>query len=58
MMIYGDREGSLAQLVDIIARKIYPTRKVEVTKSKLLWIPGPSGPERAVVVSPLQFKVS
>lgn len=57
-MIYGDREGSLAQLVDSIARKIYPTRKVEVTKSKLLWIPGPSGPERAVVVSPLQFKVS
>jgi small subunit ribosomal protein S3Ae len=58
LMVFGDQEGSLAQLIDERARKIYPLRKVEVAKSKLLWVPGPRGPEKAVVVSPLQLKKS
>jgi len=56
LMVYSDQEGSLAQLIDERARKIYPLRKVEIAKSKLLWVPGPNGPEKAVVVSPLQLK--
>ncbi len=55
-MTFSDREGSLAQEVDMAARKIYAIRKVEIAKSKLLWIPGPSGPQKAVVISPLQLK--
>lgn len=55
LMVYSDQEGSLAHLIDERARKIYPVRKVEIAKSKLLWIPGPNGPEKAVVVSPLQL---
>ena len=35
------------------AKKIYPLRKVEIYKSKLLTIPGPQGPRKAVVVPPL-----
>jgi small subunit ribosomal protein S3Ae len=38
------------------ARKIYPIRKVEIYKSKLLMIPTPEGLKPAVVVSPLQLK--
>ncbi len=56
LMVYSDQEGSLAQLIEERARKIYPLRKVEIAKSKLLWVPGPNGPEKAVVVSPLQLK--
>jgi small subunit ribosomal protein S3Ae len=55
-MIFSDREGSLAQEIDTVARKIYAIRKVEIAKSKLLWIPGPNGPQKAVVISPLQIK--
>ncbi|MEM0340215.1 MAG: 30S ribosomal protein S3ae [Acidilobaceae archaeon] len=55
-MIFSDKENSLAQLIEAQARKIYPLRKVEVIKSKLLWVPGPEGPIRAVVVSPVQLK--
>jgi small subunit ribosomal protein S3Ae len=55
-MTFSDREGSLAQEIDMAARKIYAIRKVEVAKSKLLWIPGPNGPQKAVVISPLQAK--
>ncbi len=55
-IIFSDKEGSLAQEIDAAARKIYTIRKVEVAKSKLLWIPGPNGPEKAVVISPLQNK--
>ncbi|WP_434731785.1 30S ribosomal protein S3ae [Thermogladius sp. KZ2Tp1] len=36
------------------ARKIYPVRRVEVYKSKLLMVPGPTGPQPAKVVSPIQ----
>lgn len=32
------------------AKKIFPVRKVEIYKSKLLYIPGPYGPEKAVVI--------
>lgn len=53
-MVFSDREGSLAQEIETAARKIYAIRKVEIAKSKLLWVPGPSGPVKAVVVSPLQ----
>lgn len=56
LLIYSDREGSLAQRIDEAARKVYPLRKVEIIKSKLLWIPGPSGPEKATVISPVQLK--
>ena len=55
-MVFSDQEGSLAQEIDQAARKIYAIRKVEIAKSKLLWIPGPEGPQKAVVVSPLQLK--
>ncbi|MEM1873381.1 MAG: 30S ribosomal protein S3ae [Acidilobaceae archaeon] len=55
-MVFSDKEGSLAKLVEEQARKIYPLRKVEVVKSKLLWAPGPEGPRRAVVISPVQMK--
>lgn len=51
-MLFGD----LAQEIFQEAKKIYPLRKVEVYKSKLLTIPGPSGPQPAVVVSPLMYK--
>ncbi|MCE4627695.1 MAG: 30S ribosomal protein S3ae [Desulfurococcales archaeon] len=53
-MVFSDQEGSLALEIEQAARKIYAVRKVEIAKSKLLWIPGPNGPEKAVVVSPLQ----
>lgn len=39
-----------------LARKIYPVRRVEVYKTKLLMIPSPEGPKPAVVVSPLQLR--
>ncbi len=58
LMVFSDREGSLAQLIDEKARKIYPLRKVEIAKSKLLWIPGAQRPEKAVVISPVQLKRS
>lgn len=51
-MLFGD----LAQEIFQEAKKIYPLRKVEIYKSKLLTIPGPNGPEPAVVVSPLMYK--
>jgi small subunit ribosomal protein S3Ae len=35
------------------AKKIYPLRKVEIYKSKLLTIPGPHGPQKAVVLPPI-----
>ncbi len=55
-MVFSDQEGSLALEVDEAARKIYAVRKVEIAKSKLLWIPGPEGPQKAVVISPIQLK--
>ncbi|AFL67295.1 30S ribosomal protein S3ae [Desulfurococcus amylolyticus] len=39
-----------------LARKIYPIRRVEVYKTKLLLIPSPEGPKPAVVISPLQAR--
>ncbi len=56
LVIYGDKEGSLAQRIEEAARRVYPLRKVEVVKSKLLWVPGPNGPEKATVVSPVQLR--
>lgn len=49
--------GQLANEIFEAAKKIYPLRKVEIYKSKLLTVPGPNGePQPAVVVSPLMFK--
>ena len=46
--------GSLAAEIFEEAKKIYPLRKVEIYKSKLLTIPGPHGPQKAVVLPPLK----
>lgn len=51
-MIFGKMSITIAEK----ARKIYPIRKVEIYKSKLLMIPTPEGPKPATVVSPLQAK--
>jgi len=51
-MIFGKMSLTIAER----ARKIYPIRKVEIYKSKLLMIPTPEGPKPATVVSPLQAK--
>ena len=48
--------GKLSSEIFEAAKKIYPLRKVEIFKSKLLTIPTPQGPQSAVVVSPLMFK--
>ena len=40
------------------ARKIYPIRRVEVYKTKLLMVPTPEGPKPAVVISPIQLRKS
>jgi len=51
-MIFGKMSQEIAEQ----ARKIYPIRKVEIYKSKLLMIPTPEGPKSATVVSPLMMK--
>jgi len=48
--------GKLSTEIFGEAKKIYPLRKVEIYKSKLLTVPGPQGPQPAVVISPLAFK--
>lgn len=48
--------GKLATEIFNEAKKIYPLRKVEIYKSKLLAIPTPSGSKPAVVISPLMLK--
>lgn len=55
-MVYSDQENSLAFEIEQAAKKIFSVRKVEIAKSKLLWIMGPEGPQKAVVISPLQLK--
>lgn len=42
--------GELAREIFAEAKKIYPLRKVEIYKSKLLTIPTPEGPKPAVIV--------
>jgi small subunit ribosomal protein S3Ae len=50
--------GQLANEIFEKAKKIYPLRKVEIYKSKLLTVPGPDGkPQPAVVVSPLMYEI-
>lgn len=51
-MIFGD----LAVAIYNEAKKIYPLRKVEIYKSKLLTVPGPTGPQPARIISPLMLK--
>jgi small subunit ribosomal protein S3Ae len=46
--------GKISAVIAERARKIYPMRKVEVYKSKLLKIPTEEGLKPAAVVSPLQ----
>mgnify|MGYP000713436670 CR=1 FL=1 len=48
--------GKLSADIFAEAKKIYPLRKVEIYKSKLLTIPAPEGPKKAVVISPLMLK--
>jgi small subunit ribosomal protein S3Ae len=38
------------------ARKIYPIRRVEIYKTKLLMVPTPEGPKPAIVISPIQLR--
>ncbi|MEM0000947.1 MAG: 30S ribosomal protein S3ae [Desulfurococcaceae archaeon] len=49
-------KGSISNDIAERARKVYPVRRVEVYKTKLLMIPTPEGPRPAVVVSPIQLK--
>ncbi|MCC6054478.1 MAG: 30S ribosomal protein S3ae, partial [Thermosphaera sp.] len=51
-------KGTIPNEIAERARKIYPIRRVEVYKTKLLMIPSPEGPKPAVVVSPIQLKKS
>lgn len=51
-MIFGD----LSVAIYNEAKKIYPLRKVEIYKSKLLTVPGPTGPQPAKIISPLMLK--
>jgi len=51
-MIFGKMSREIAER----AKKIYPIRKVEVYKSKLLMIPTPEGPKPATVISPLMVQ--
>jgi small subunit ribosomal protein S3Ae len=48
--------GKISNEIAELARKIYPIRRVEVYKSKLIMIPTEEGPKPAVVVSPVQLK--
>lgn len=50
--------GKISNDVHALARKIYPIRRVEVYKTKLLMIPTPEGPKPAVVISPIQMRKS
>ncbi|WP_440060190.1 30S ribosomal protein S3ae [Thermogladius sp. 4427co] len=47
-------QGKISAEIAERARKIYPVRRVEVYKSKLLMVPGPNGPQPAKVISPIQ----
>jgi small subunit ribosomal protein S3Ae len=53
-MIFSENENSLVREIESEARKIYSIRKVEVYKSKLLYIKTDEGIKKAVIVSPLQ----
>ncbi|MEM4224581.1 MAG: 30S ribosomal protein S3ae, partial [Desulfurococcaceae archaeon] len=44
--------GKISNEIHALAKKIYPVRRVEVYKTKLLMIPTPEGPKPAVVISP------
>jgi small subunit ribosomal protein S3Ae len=49
-------KGTISNDVSEKARKIYPIRRVEVYKTKLLMVPTPEGLKPAVVISPIQLK--
>lgn len=42
--------GQLANEIFEAAKKIYPIRKTEIYKSRLLYVPTPEGPKKAVIV--------
>ncbi|MEM0199453.1 MAG: 30S ribosomal protein S3ae [Desulfurococcaceae archaeon] len=48
--------GKISNEIHALAKKIYPVRRVEVYKTKLLMIPTPEGPKPAVVISPIQLR--
>ncbi|ABU82045.1 30S ribosomal protein S3ae [Ignicoccus hospitalis] len=45
-MLFGD----IAEEISNRARKIYPIRRTEIYKSKVLYMPSPEGPIKAVIV--------
>ena len=52
-MIFSENENSLVREIEKEARKYYAIRKVEIYKSKLLYVPTPDGRlEKAVIVPP------
>mgnify|MGYP001772650989 CR=1 FL=1 len=55
-LIHEILKGTVSNEISERARKIYPVRRVEVYKTKLLMIPTPEGPKPAVVISPIQLK--
>jgi len=55
-LIHETLKGTISDEIAERARKIYPIRRVEVYKTKLLMIFTPEGPKPAVVISPIQLK--
>jgi len=55
-LVHEVLKGTVSSEIAERARKIYPIRRVEVYKIKVLMIPTPEGPKPAVVVSPLQLR--
>ncbi len=55
-LVHEVLKGTVSSEIAEKARKIYPIRRVEVYKIKVLMIPTPEGPKPAVVVSPLQLR--
>ncbi len=53
-MIFSENENSLVREIEMEAKKIYSIRKVEIYKSKLLYIKTEEGVRKAVIVSPIQ----
>lgn len=57
-LVHEILKGNISNDIAEKAKKIYPIRRVEVYKTKLLMIPTPEGPKPAIVVSPIQLKIA
>ncbi|MEM0224226.1 MAG: 30S ribosomal protein S3ae [Desulfurococcaceae archaeon] len=55
-LIHEVLRGTISNEISEKTRKIYPIRRVEVYKTKLLMVPTPEGLKPAVVISPIQLK--